>query len=160
MLSIGFWIVGSRCILGYSGSRSHLVSWSLLGLVCCMLRGLFFFFKQKTAYEMRISDWSSDVCSSDLEEAEGGARDPIRVHVEAMPAQEARACPKCDQQRPPVGHGGPLGFIRARPRRSDAAGLDSFRRQPFVCIVGAQTKPVLGPRREQARKSVQKGKSV
>src|SRR3546814_5653843 len=31
-------------------------------LVCFM----FFFFKQKTAYEMRISDWSSDVCSSDL----------------------------------------------------------------------------------------------
>src|SRR3546814_6856133 len=31
----------------------------------------FFFFKQKTAYDMRISDWSSDVCSSDL--AEGAA---------------------------------------------------------------------------------------
>src|SRR3546814_7939631 len=31
---------------------------------------LFFFFKQKTAYEMRISDWSSDVCSSDLVIAE------------------------------------------------------------------------------------------
>src|SRR3546814_4013004 len=31
--------------------------------ICCLL---FFFFKQKTAYEMRISDWSSDVCSSDL----------------------------------------------------------------------------------------------
>src|SRR3546814_8261781 len=32
-----------------------------------LLRSLFvFFFKQKTAYEMRISDWSSDVCSSDL----------------------------------------------------------------------------------------------
>src|SRR3546814_8753114 len=30
----------------------------------------FFFFKQKTAYEMRISDWSSDVCSSDLLEAQ------------------------------------------------------------------------------------------
>src|SRR3546814_6687657 len=30
----------------------------------------FFFFKQKTAYEMRISDWSSDVCSSDLAEVE------------------------------------------------------------------------------------------
>src|SRR3546814_6300751 len=30
---------------------------------CC----IFFFFKQKTEYEMRISDWSSDVCSSDLE---------------------------------------------------------------------------------------------
>src|SRR3546814_7756742 len=31
----------------------------------------FFFFKQKTAYEMRISDWSSDVCSSDLTEVAG-----------------------------------------------------------------------------------------
>src|SRR3546814_13556440 len=31
----------------------------------------FFFFKQKTAYEMRISDWSSDVCSSDLEDFAG-----------------------------------------------------------------------------------------
>src|SRR3546814_2927254 len=31
-----------------------------------MMYFLFFFFKQKTAYEMRISDWSSDVCSSDL----------------------------------------------------------------------------------------------
>src|SRR3546814_5000918 len=30
-------------------------------MLCC------FFFKQKTAYEMRISDWSSDVCSSDLD---------------------------------------------------------------------------------------------
>src|SRR3546814_10026793 len=35
---------------------------------CVLFVGLFFifFFKQKTAYEMRISDWSSDVCSSDL----------------------------------------------------------------------------------------------
>src|SRR3546814_6879441 len=31
----------------------------------------FFFFKQKTAYEMRISDWSSDVCSSDLQNTLG-----------------------------------------------------------------------------------------
>src|SRR3546814_13833499 len=31
-----------------------------------LIYSLFFFFKQKTAYEMRISDWSSDVCSSDL----------------------------------------------------------------------------------------------
>src|SRR3546814_21191376 len=39
----------------------------------------FFFFKQKTAYEMRISDWSSDVCSSDL-----GVPDRLgtaRVHI-------------------------------------------------------------------------------
>src|SRR3546814_16529892 len=35
---------------------------------------VFFFFKQKTAYEMRISDWSSDVCSSDLLAATGQSR--------------------------------------------------------------------------------------
>src|SRR3546814_7824962 len=34
--------------------------------VCLVFVVVFFFFKQKTAYEMRISDWSSDVCSSDL----------------------------------------------------------------------------------------------
>src|SRR3546814_4922325 len=33
---------------------------------CRMFYFVLFFFKQKTAYEMRISDWSSDVCSSDL----------------------------------------------------------------------------------------------
>src|SRR3546814_3069110 len=37
-----------------------------VGLLMSLLICLFFFFKQKTAYEMRISDWSSDVCSSDL----------------------------------------------------------------------------------------------
>src|SRR3546814_12074680 len=40
--------------------------------MCC------FFFKQKTAYEMRISDWSSDVCSSDLHAFVGrGAKCPV-----------------------------------------------------------------------------------
>src|SRR3546814_18772286 len=38
--------------------------WSVVVFVACFVR--VFFFKQKTAYEMRISDWSSDVCSSDL----------------------------------------------------------------------------------------------
>src|SRR3546814_4612969 len=37
-------------------------------VVSCLCLLFFFFFKQKTAYEMRISDWSSDVCSSDLTE--------------------------------------------------------------------------------------------
>src|SRR3546814_10861336 len=39
--------------------------WKVSSL-CSLVTFLFFFFKQKTAYEMRISDWSSDVCSSDL----------------------------------------------------------------------------------------------
>src|SRR3546814_2625080 len=39
--------------------------WFLVAIVLFMI--FFFFFKQMTAYEMRISDWSSDVCSSDLD---------------------------------------------------------------------------------------------
>src|SRR3546814_3646459 len=42
-------------------------------MFCCVFYFLFFFFKQKTAYEMRISDWSSDVCSSDLLRLDAGA---------------------------------------------------------------------------------------
>src|SRR3546814_6577123 len=42
---------------------------------------LFFFFKQKTAYEMRISDWSSDVCSSDLQICLCGEMDRIERRI-------------------------------------------------------------------------------
>src|SRR3546814_7964766 len=81
----------------------------MLQLAECVLYSLdcsvaFFFFKQKTAYEMRISDWSSDVCSSDLigeqlipafgklltffrEEYVPNARDTLAA--EAMPGGEA-----------------------------------------------------------------------
>src|SRR3546814_13195859 len=48
---------------------------------------VFFFFKQKTAYEMRISDWSSDVCSSDLAIAKlhvGGLAVPVQGEVTAI----------------------------------------------------------------------------
>src|SRR3546814_5646275 len=41
---------------------------------------LFFFFKQKTAYEMRISDWSSDLCSSDLQCLGCRCRSDIAAH--------------------------------------------------------------------------------
>src|SRR3546814_5509470 len=41
---------------------NHVLEHKRNWVYCCF----FFFFKQKTAYEMRISDWSSDVCSSDL----------------------------------------------------------------------------------------------
>src|SRR3546814_6412618 len=48
---------------------------------------MFFFVKRKTAYEMRMSDWSSDVCSSDLLRAVGNGRDP------ALPRRKDRAFP-------------------------------------------------------------------
>src|SRR3546814_110512 len=45
---------------------------------------LFFFFKQKTAYEMRISDWSSDVCSSDLFASEQDLRHHLQHWLETV----------------------------------------------------------------------------
>src|SRR3546814_4729081 len=54
----------------------------------------FFFFKQKTAYEMRISDWSSDVCSSDLlADREGRHRNSaghLDDRIEAVDAAQGR----------------------------------------------------------------------
>src|SRR3546814_8170775 len=56
----------------YIWSCIVLLSWTIV-----ILSVILFFFKQKTAYEMRISDWSSDVCSSDLSHA-SGCRPPDR----------------------------------------------------------------------------------
>src|SRR3546814_1525359 len=50
------------------------------------IRLVCFFFKQKTAYEMRISDWSSDVCSSDLQLAKK-CRQPFRRKNEQSPTK-------------------------------------------------------------------------
>src|SRR3546814_7917444 len=69
----------------------------------------FFFFKQKTAYEMRISDWSSDVCSSDLHARPpvlGDLREALReidlLHRQALvPATAARIraiCRRCTRR--------------------------------------------------------------
>src|SRR3546814_16634111 len=52
-----------------------------------------FFFKQKTAYEMRISDWSSDVCSSDLNPHEAGGMAPLAIEgTEGLVLDYARCC--------------------------------------------------------------------
>src|SRR3546814_12945985 len=61
------------------------------GTLCYLV--FFFFFKQKTAYEMRISDWSSDVCSSDLGfEGGGGFLEKI----------DDRACVPANQRGSPA----------------------------------------------------------
>src|SRR3546814_3885308 len=63
----------------------HVLYTVTVSYLCCVVYILcFFFFKQKTAYEMRISDWSSDVCSSDLafRDRESGSCDAsLRVHA-------------------------------------------------------------------------------
>src|SRR3546814_4044400 len=70
---------------------------------------VFFFFKQKTAYEMRISDWSSDVCSSDLNALVGTmvlrqAEDAFGDRVEQRLVRSARdaARRRVDPARRPV----------------------------------------------------------
>src|SRR3546814_7627905 len=60
-----------KCVLG--GSRCA-------GVVAFVGGLSFFFFKHKTAYEMRISDWSSDVCSSDLRMATTANLDAHSLH--------------------------------------------------------------------------------
>src|SRR3546814_14896749 len=50
----------------------------------------FFFFKRKTAYEMRISDWSSDVCSSDLHAEPMSLDDALRLAETRAPELQAR----------------------------------------------------------------------
>src|SRR3546814_4754170 len=75
--------------------------------------GCFFFFKQKTAYEMRISDWSSDVCSSDL-------RALLR---QGVAHRTADLCPAC-------GSAGPADADQQRPIQVDATG-DDLRARSF-----------------------------
>src|SRR3546814_5777503 len=69
----------------------------------------FFFFKQKTAYEMRISDWSSDVCSSDLHRSEiRRALDPVvplGCHPGERRRQEGAAEAVADDVRIPLARG-------------------------------------------------------
>src|SRR3546814_13488266 len=84
-----------------------------------------FFFKQKTAYEMRISDWSSDVCSSDL-----SARDPtiIVAGVEdrrQLGAPRIVGQPQVDEPRPRDRHR--LDFLQGTE-----FGRDSLRQRARV----------------------------
>src|SRR3546814_5921893 len=70
--------------------------------------GVFFFFKQKTAYDMRISDWSADVCSSDL-----GAAGAPQIDLQAVVLV-------VDEQRFPVGTA--IGMAPHFPGRHGAVG--------------------------------------
>src|SRR3546814_2774637 len=93
-----------------------------------MVLSLFFFFKQKTAYEMRISDWSSDVCSSDLHRL-AQRRDAAMAHGAVHLAFEAEAtaaaAPLADLQQSHVAilrvrrlHGGDRAeLVRSEERR-------------------------------------------
>src|SRR3546814_4899632 len=74
---------------------------------------MFFFFKQKTAYEMRISDWSSDVCSSDLGGTGGDAATARPVRPLYSGPLEQPACPA----RSAIRLAGWLDLSRSEERR-------------------------------------------
>src|SRR3546814_1169232 len=73
-----------------------MVTVNLLGEIYCYV--FIFFFKQKTAYEMRISDWSSDVCSSDLRRARHGAGDVRERRPAAAVPQRCGGQPRLCQR--------------------------------------------------------------
>src|SRR3546814_10474182 len=91
--------------------------------MCCVKLDMnimaFFFFKQKTAYEMRISDWSSDVCSSDLPDVEARWRATHAVRRLARFGEDKLldhivALAKADSPSPFLTRGFPLYFHFAR----------------------------------------------
>src|SRR3546814_3442287 len=103
----------------------------------CIFSVFIFFFKQKTAYEMRISDWSSDVCSSDLESLGARAAHSLRVHGAQRALQALqdrrhhhllRLCAHPAARRggapPGGGQGGGRQGGRRRPRRRRAQSRD------------------------------------
>src|SRR3546814_7755451 len=73
------------------------------GCYICLVCEEFCFFKQKTAYEMRISDWSSDVCSSDLHDsmmiAEVGDIEKVRGSRMATPFAPPRPGKRSEERR-------------------------------------------------------------
>src|SRR3546814_7725226 len=80
---------------------------------------VFFFFKQKTAYEMRISDWSSDVCSSDLQcTDERGLY--LEVHPNGSKLWRYKYRYMGKQKRLALGRYPDVGLAEARKRRDDA----------------------------------------
>src|SRR3546814_1742875 len=95
------------------------VSYICADIVC------FFFFKQKTAYEMRISDWSSDVCSSDL----GGVRGRRRNRRRADPGGDGAAGGDPPRIRPDEGGRGcgGEGGVRRKGARDRLSGWDDDR---------------------------------
>src|SRR3546814_3870443 len=103
----------------------------------------FFLFKQKTAYEMRISDWSSDVCSSDLQQRSPGNNEhdfdfvqrglarqvpDFLHHTRFYPARRARSAPvqrrRQDAGGARLGARGDAGLFGLRRRTGGDVGGD------------------------------------
>src|SRR3546814_4039418 len=97
---------------------------------------LFFFFKQKTSYELRISDWSSDVCSSDLAIQQTLGGDQMRA-IQHLSIQADGACARrlgeCRHHAP-----GPFELLLCRLKDfvdyCDLIGRSEERRVGKECV--------------------------
>src|SRR3546814_1300446 len=78
---------------------------------------IFFFFKQKTAYEMRISDWSSDVCSSDLTKLQRSSPDGRAASIAVIGGQDG-----CARSKLIDGTG--TGYLASDRQRAGAVELE------------------------------------
>src|SRR3546814_10415851 len=116
---------------------------------------LFFFVKQKTAYEMRISDWSSDVCSSDLLAREGPG---TRVRGAAPAGSQMRHRRTDAPRQHPLCIAGVwrnlnVGGFRGAPRRERAGASGSPARHAL------RRDPQLGPASRRGRYEEDAGRS-
>src|SRR3546814_8834192 len=108
---------------------------------------MFFFFKQKTAYEMRISDWSSDVCSSDLNDGaqcvvdRSDAAGTSRNGQSAWHNRGKRAPMDHQQLFLGIGHRIVILRITLRPLRPQAGVVGHARTlSPFHAVLRAGAK--------------------
>src|SRR3546814_7505171 len=111
----------------------------------------FFFFKQKTAYEMRISDWSSDVCSSDLQPG-AGAR--------AQPAVEAVVDQRIADRRGQAVTERIAQIAAGLERIAFAVGEELLVEPDFVVreLITARERPIFGER--NARTKLEAGRDL
>src|SRR3546814_9404187 len=106
--------------------------------LCGGWRVLLFLFKQKTAYEMRISDWSSDVCSSDLHGVGGAAHGDVEAHG-VLERGEARDVARQDAR---------VVLLVEAPGDVDHE-MPGFAEQPLAVGMGRQHRAVARPRQAE-----------
>src|SRR3546814_6502144 len=114
------------------------------------MRVFFFFFKQKTAYEMRISDWSSDVCSSDLVEQRprcGEARPGEFTGLQEIVgghAAAARGQPEpCERAEDDIGE-----RREAAEDEGERADIENLLQEPAEDVVLAAHRPEQAGKRD------------
>src|SRR3546814_15760769 len=122
------------------GRRSNCEGFAVLA----MDSGVFVFFKQKTAYELRMSDWSSDVCSSDLRVGDGlpgiqlGDHLPGLILIGGCAAKRGQESGRSEER--PVGKVC-VSTCRSRwsPYHYKKKSLRKTRRERHICIVDARS---------------------